>query len=117
MAWEGTANTRPVVAVTAFLVIPLATGTKAHQLLPTYTLEESFHLQLSSWSIPIGQDSVLKSSCRYHTSQLIQGTNFKSVKMFSPRILVAIVAFASATLAADNSTCWYFLPNPSFLVT
>ncbi|KAI7788325.1 hypothetical protein LA080_012392 [Diaporthe eres] len=26
--------------------------------------------------------------------------------MFSPRILVAIFAFASATLAADNSTCW-----------
>lgn len=48
--------------------------------------------------------------------------------MFSPRILVAIVAFASATLAVpklevksvaarDNSTCWYFFPNPSFSLT
>lgn len=47
--------------------------------------------------------------------------------MFSPRILVAIVAFASATLAApqlevksgaaENSTCWYFLPNPLVWLT
>lgn len=46
--------------------------------------------------------------------------------MFSPRVLVAIVAFASATLAApkleenisadSNSTCWYFLPNPQILL-
>lgn len=41
--------------------------------------------------------------------------------MFSPRVLIAIVAFASATLATpklevksvagENNTCWYFLPH------
>lgn len=35
--------------------------------------------------------------------------------MFSPRVFVAIVAFAFTALAT-NSTCWYFLPNAQSLL-
>lgn len=86
-------------------------------------MEESFYLQNSNRPTPIDQDLSLKLS--RHTRQLIQDNTFKSIRMFSPRIIMAIIAFTPATLAApklevkdvasDNTTCWYFLPNPSFL--
>lgn len=57
MGWEGTANPRPVAAVTAFLAIPFPSSTKTHQLLPfPHTLRN-----LSTFNPPIGQHPSTKT--------------------------------------------------------
>lgn len=75
----------------------------------------------SSTHIPLRPGPFLKPCRENHTKRQTQYI-FKSAKMFSSRVLIA-VAFASATLAApkleitsvaaDNATCWYFLPDQS----
>ena len=121
--WDG--QQQAVVAVTDFPALPLPTNIKAHQHLPfphTWRDPSTFQTPAGQY-IPIDQDSSLKSCCGHHTGQSNQDNNFKSIKMFSPRVLVAIVAFASTTFAAPkleaksvatNNTCWYCLRTPSF---